>query len=124
VIDQFFVHAHRFVVEWFLQLAQPEARMVGVCGDHHIPFGRRARGRLSSNLAHVSGHRPRGNELHVDIGAVFFVEGLSENLGALVLQSGGAIKVQGAFFSGGGDQIIQRRGGSNGKPLEQNQADD
>ena len=92
--------------------------MVGIGGDHDVPFRGRARGRLSRNLADVAGHRSGGNKFYVDVGAVFFVEGLSEGLGAVTLQSGRSVKVQGAFFFGGGDQIIQRRGGSDRKPLE------
>src|SRR5918996_197816 len=122
VIDQFFVHAQGFVVERFVKLAEPEARMMGIGGDHDIPFGGCTCGRLSRNLANVPGHRSGGKKFYGDVGAVFFVEGLGEGLGAVSLQSGRPVKVQGAFLPGGGDQIIQRRGGSNGKRLKRNEA--
>src|SRR5262245_8599549 len=92
--------------------------MMNIGGDHEIPFGRSARDRLSYNLAHVPGHRPGGNKLYIDTGSVFFIECLSDGLGAVSLQSGWPVKIQSAFFFGGGDQIIQRRGGSNSKPLD------
>src|SRR4029434_5447282 len=85
VIDQIFAYGQGFIVKRFVKLAEPKARMVGIGGDHEIPFGRSARDRLSYNLAHVPGHRSGGNKLYIDIGSVFFIECLSYGLGALSL---------------------------------------
>src|SRR5262245_35985510 len=52
VIDQVVGYAQTFIVERFVKLAEPKARMMGIGGDHEIPFGRSARDRLSYNLAH------------------------------------------------------------------------